>query len=380
MGELLNKIADICKNTYIFKKGINCCKMCKNWLHDNNIHWLFDLIKNLFIYKLIAHHYKIIRHWLAKHKSVPYIFAHGGLHFFVLIFLIFLASIMYIHIINSNVASFSQSVYTFYGDTLNNYKLTYLYFEKDLTRHNEFNYSTHDRILKYGFTRIVDKDKIKKINPINRNDTVGNCDLVSKLKYVTRNDIKETNNINKKTRSIFSPTTNQIRRTEIVSDHERYYYGFSLLKDSTHLFGHSFGSDILNFIESGTLNPVFNVWIGIVTKGPTDLDDKSVIKIKMNNIDTENATDGIMKPLLIEKVIPQPTYLLVNEIIYKGEELKNVIRQKGIYISGVDSIKKDEIEQRNIKYTVFLGTIIAFMLDIFIQLILKWRKLKEPNK
>ena len=48
-----------------------------------------------------------------------------------------------------------------------------------------------------------------------------------------------------------------------------------------------------------------------------------------------------------------------------------------VYISGVDPEKKEIVEKQNLRSTVLLGTIIAFMLDIIVRLIIKWRKLKE---
>ena len=50
-----------------------------------------------------------------------------------------------------------------------------------------------------------------------------------------------------------------------------------------------------------------------------------------------------------------------------------------VFADRLESLKKKlaEVEKENLFHTVLLGTIIAFILDIFVQLIIKWRKLNE---
>ena len=111
-----------------------------------------------------------------------------------------------------------------------------------------------------------------------------------------------------------------------------------------------------------------------------DLIAGSKIKIKFNDYVNDPTSDGFVKPLIVEKVVPQPTINGINEIIYEGKELDKVIKQGGIYVSGVDPEKKEIVEKENFRSSVLLGTIIAFMLDIIVRLLIKWRKLKEYKR
>ena len=62
---------------------------------------------------------------------------------------------------------------------------------------------------------------------------------------------------------------------------------------------------------------------------------------------------------------------------YKGKELEEVLNQGGIYITGVDPVRKDVVDRLDIIYSVLIGTIAAFILDIIVSLIVKWKKLKK---
>lgn len=81
-------------------------------------------------------------------------------------------------------------------------------------------------------------------------------------------------------------------------------------------------------------------------------------------------------PTVIEKVIPEPTELTIENIIYRGKDIERVFEQGGVYMTAVDNIKKVHADRMEFLWTVLIGTIIAFALDIIIQLILKWRKLQ----
>ena len=317
-------------------------------------------------------------HFLLKSKWMAKFLAHGGIHMILLIVLGIIAYFMGSYLAKSNVASFNQLVYTFYGDTLNNYRLNYISFEKDMSRRPDNTYNMNDIRLSYGYIPISNSVNKKVIQPFKHSKINYCCDLVSVVKRV-KCDNKEDTLINLKYRYEYYSQTKQYRIMENVSNHEKKYYALSTFNDSTHIFSHvTHAQDKL--IEWGKLNPVFSFWIGIVTNDNTSLNDKSIIKINFNNINKSNSVGGIIQPLIVEKVIPQPSSMTINEIVYKGKELDDVLKQKGIYVSGYDPIKKDEVEQKNLKYTVYLGTIIAFMLDIIVQLVLKWRKLKEDKK
>ena len=313
-------------------------------------------------------------HMLSLHKGVPRFFAHGGLHLTVLIVLGIIAYMMIMFLRKSYVSSFNQIVYTFYGDTLHNYRINYLSFEKDITRRPDGTINTEDILWEVGYER--DSSYKSPMNlPIQGQPEDVEYDLVSKVRYQRCDNIPDTIKTSNPNRYKYIRPYHQLRKTIMLSNHNRYYYSLSTLQDTTHIVDQTTNADD-HVVEWGSLNPFFTFWIGINMDNETNLNDKSIIRIKVNDITKYNSQDGIENPLIIEKVLPAPTKMDINEIIYKGEELQAVIRQKGIYVSGTDPIKKEYVERKNLYVTVYLGTIIAFMLDIFIQLILKWRKLK----
>lgn len=339
---------------------------------------LVNYLKSSLIYKLFSFLYDKIVKLLSLHKGIPNFLAHGGLHLIILLFLSCIVIQMIIYLKRSYVASFNQIVYSFYGDTLNNYKLNYLAFDKDMTRRPDNTYNQNDIILSYGFVK--DSVETNRMIPLNfiksYKDT---ADLVSVVKYLTVNGIPDTLLNLPKNKYSFVLQTNQLISTEKVTNHERYYYSLSTLRDSMHIF-HRITNAKDHLVDWGSLNPYFSFWIGINIVNNVELNRKSFIRIRVNNTIGEDSEDGIQEPLVLDRIIPEPTTSNINEIVFKGEELKSVIKQKGIYISGIDPIKKEEQERKNLYVTVYLGTIIAFMLDIIVHLVLKWINLNKNSQ
>ena len=239
----------------------------------------------------------------------------------------------------NNVASFNQLVYTFYGDTLKNYKLNYLSLEKDMSRRPGETFNKDDIILAYGYERDTAVHNPQILRPPFKNKKIiDDYDLVSVVRYLTVNSIKDTLEENPSKKYLINKN---------------------------------------RLIDWNEMNPYFSFWIGIVMMDEVNLNDRSIIKIKYNKVEKENAQNGIERPLVLDKIMPEPTSKSMTEIVYRGKELDEVIRQRGIYISGQDPLKKASAEKMNVFYTVLVGTIIAFILDIIVNLVIKWRKLEE---
>ena len=329
------------------------------------------------LYKRVSELYRKGVSMLSNHKGIPKFFAHGLLHLIVLSILATMAIFMGLYLSESNIASFNQIIYTFEGDTLQNYRLNYLHFEKDMSRRPDNTYNENDIQLTYGYEKDSSIDVTKKIYPY-RKSGGDSIDLVSKVRYFLRNDVEDTIKTSPKGKYIYVKKSKQYYKINMRSNHERYYYYLSTTNDSIHEF-RQITNAMDHTIDWGKLNPFFSFWIGVVTDDSCKLNKESKIVIKFNDFRKVNASDGISQPLIVEKIIPEPTSMNLKEVVYEGKELENVLKQKGIYVSGVDPVKRDEVEQKNLKITVYLGTIIAFMLDIIVQLFLKWRRLKKTN-
>lgn len=337
----------------------------------------WDSFKNTKLFKLCEGLYGLFINLLFKGKWMSKVLAFGGLHIAVLFVLGFKACSMWDEININNVTSFNQIIYRFYGDTLHNYRMNYLNFEKDMRRRPENTYNENDIVFDYGFVKKEDSDRVPNAIDINYSNLKSKGDLVAKVRYLTCNEIPDT--VRKKVSGpYYLKAQKQMQKTKYLSNHDRYYYDISTIDDSVHVFKHvTHANDHL--IEWDTNKPCFSFWMGFVLDDETELISESAIKIKFNDFEKDVSKEGYRRPLIVDKVSPQPTSISLNEIVYRGEELNAVIKQRGIYISGTDPEKKEIIEKKNMRTTVLLGTIIAFMLDIIVQLIIKWRRLRKYN-
>ena len=113
-----------------------------------------EWIKTTYLFKKVAKFYGWIIHVLFLTKWVSAILAYGGIHIMVLIILFCYARHMWIELEENNITSFNQIIYKFHGDTLNNYRLNYLNFEKDMRRRPKDIFNTNDINFSYGFEKI----------------------------------------------------------------------------------------------------------------------------------------------------------------------------------------------------------------------------------
>lgn len=336
-----------------------------------------SLIINCFFIKELIMVYKKIIHFLFKSKWMARFLAHGGIHFILLISLGIGAYFMWDRLNKNNVTSYNQIEYTFYGDTLGNYKINYLCLKKDMRRRPDKVYNDQDIRLDVGYEKINGSGPNVK-NTYKRGKKYLECDLVSKVRYVVRNNEPDTIAEPAKDEYKYLTFVDQLCRTEKKSNHDRYYYNISTLKDKKHIFYRQTNA-IDHLIEWGNTNPNFSFRIGIIMDDDVKLNKQSKIVIKYNDFKKDDSLESNDQPLVFDQILPEPTIKTLTEIVYEGEQLKSVVKGKGIFISGTDLEKKEKIEKENLFHTVLLGTIIAFILDIFVQLIIKWRKLNDEN-
>ena len=329
----------------------------------------------LVIPSLVRRAYQKIAHFLTNHKRLAIFLSHGGVHITLLSLFSIIALWMVADVAKNNIATFNQVIYTFYGDTLKNYKLSTIKLRSDLRRRPGNVYYPNDMRIEYSFTRDLKVDSPRIVNLFNNPKIRGYYDLISKIHVIVNNEspIINYNPLN----TVYHPTTNkQVCNSIKYTSHNKYYYGRSSIEDSTHNYIYSFyGKDVLK--EWSKLNPYFKFWIGINMECNYEVDDKSEIAILLNDARTG---DFINEPINIEEIIPNPSERTVSQIMYKGKDkINEVIKNGGIYVSAFDPEKKAETDKRQLLYSVFAGTLIAFCIDIFVQLILKWRKINDTN-
>lgn len=319
---------------------------------------------------------------MSKHKAIAFFFSHGGLHLVVLLILIVLAVCLYIKVENSNTIVFRQMNVSI-SDTLKNHKISSLYLYKAMTpRANSLDTKNFaDFFVSVEFQMMEQKIRNGNVNKQQLlYDSVHNKSTNIVAKIAIRTDQYGKEFLTDSTETVY---THDIRNGEIKdirhfvfkSNKEVELYFSSLKKENiSHIVDlHSYNlQNVLKYWDDD--NPFYCFWIGITTDIPLDLEHSSKIEIQFNHIHSFLE----QQPAIPDKVIPSPSEITPSSVIYKGKEkVESVLSNGGIFISGVDPVKKSKADKTELLYTVLIGTIITFSLDIFVQLIIKWRKLSK---
>ena len=320
--------------------------------------------------------YKSFLHILFKGRIVALLLSHGGLHFLLFVGFFSLGCALIGIVKNESVASFHQVIYTFYGDTLHNYKLSSLKLTKDMSRRPGDFLNDNDINIEYSYTRDSSKLIPTIIKKFNNTDSV---DLVSKVRMFNVNERPLEIESNPRKPIHFYKDYHQMHRRVKYSNKDRFIYYFTTTKSVNHSYDHSFaGKDLEKNYEK--MNPYYSFWLGLKFECIPDFNDSTSICLLFSKTIDAMSSDGITEPINVEKVIPEPSERSVSKLIYKGKEkIDEVINNGGIYITAVDPVLKAKADEKQIIYTVLAGTIFAFCLDLLIQLILKWKRIKEKK-
>lgn len=108
-----------------------------------------------------------------------------------------------------------------------------------------------------------------------------------------------------------------------------------------------------------------------------DCGDCMKIKFIFANDDT---LKKIEVPINIINIYPQPTKVTPGSIEYSGKtKFMEIGKNGGIYFLIEDLNKKATSDRKVYLYTILLGGALAFLLDIIVNLIIKWRNLSEKE-
>ena len=332
--------------------------------------------------------YKKIVEYLYSHKFIALFLSHGGLHILVLIIIFIVSILLYSKIINVNTHQL-RSLEIEICDTLHNYDVSQMTFNFDISTDNENN-PLHC-FLGFGYIK-REKNIINKICLSYDSVKGKTVDLVSRLS-ITSDEWESqlfSNPIIEKEVYLHNYKTDKIIGVDQqIFPSKKKAQLFSIRLDGHYDF-------IPNIKQKGLLknhgneNPYYNIWLGInildrkdphfisyINRDSIKLDSTSVISVKINSY--ERIRKG-KNPVIINKIIPEPTNSSLFVINYQGEQLKDVIENGGIYIDAEDKYLAEKANKLNIFFTVIIGTLIAFALDIIVNLILKWRKLKKQEE
>ena len=93
-----------------------------------------------------------------------------------------------------------------------------------------------------------------------------------------------------------------------------------------------------------------------------------------------DSTGLILNPIAVEKIIPEPSILKPDQLVYLGnKKVREVPDNHGIYFMGVNLVEKNKAEKKIFLYTILIGTVLAFILDILVELVIKWKRLSQKR-
>ncbi|MBP3253181.1 MAG: hypothetical protein J6M30_01565 [Bacteroidales bacterium] len=330
-----------------------------------------------------------IRNYLADHKKIALFFAHGGLHVVVLLILIVVGIGLYCKVQNINKYEYTPLVIEV-GDTLRNYTVSQIYLELFLYDNEQQNTN-----IKISYEPI-NKNKSDLTTVIDSNHAIS---LVSKISCYSKNLMKsmklsDTNFYYSKDIGAWNDTIHKITHitkssvsglqtllTEIdgaTITHPMQITSDNLLKRTNNPY-YCFE---LRFKDADGYYTKDSMGMRSRLKERFCIDSySSQIVIFYNAKRDAEMIDDVLDtpPLVFNKIIPTPSKITGDMIAFDGKEKVEEILNGGLYLEGVDLNLQQRAEKIQLLFTVLIGVIITFALDVFVNLILKWRKLNKKD-
>lgn len=298
--------------------------------------------------------YNTTRKFLANHKKTSLFLSHGALHIIVLFILLISTIWMGWNIYKSSIpnAVVIDTSFKFLDDEN-------LAAKSPITE-LKLNIRPGDQ------TDIVEID----INISHSNDSIDELPTVDISRVIwTWDNYYPMNDFNYRLNDIQG---NYQDYHESVKVKERKT-GFSIEWNKYWMFGLSNCSTNGNLLGGGDYKPYYSTFFKIDC-GVFNLRESSEI-----NVDLSNPRDPY-EIITFDKIIPTPSQIGINKFSYKGKSaVESVLSNGGFYFDAKNTKKAYSAERRNLICNILLGTLIAFMLDIIIKLIYKWRRL-DPHK
>lgn len=346
-----------------------------------------------YIIHIIKINYRKTIEYLRKHKLLALFLSHGGLHLIVLLLCIVGAFIMYNEVQSYNSKTLRQFSFKIEGDSLNNYDLSHLTFFISRGASNSDSIKTNSELL-WSFL-IYNKKKEKKDTSLvaiaeyeGHPNEQYNLDAITKVSFTAEKNIWNNETLidqkNVHSEGNYEFCSFLHRHIDTVSENSVLYtshFEIGRPKQDMYVFA------IPNMSKDwDSKNAYLHCFYGIhAPKGTYNLDESSKISIQYNKYPydenshnhSHKGTNGIFPypPIVIDNILPKPTEINLEEITYIGKDIEKVFKQGGIYFTATDQLKKAKANKMEFLWTVLIGTIVAFSLDIIIQLVIKWRKL-----
>lgn len=144
--------------------------------------------------------------------------------------------------------------------------------------------------------------------------------------------------------------------------------------DESHSLTEAISGD--NIFSNNGENPYYRFFLEL-DMIPGDISEDSDITI---NLSDKDSIGNYQTPINFISIYPEPNIIRPNKIQYTGSDnVKNVIKNGGVYIFMEDINRKNESDKHIFLCTVLLGAFLAFLFDIVVNLIIKWKNLADRN-
>lgn len=308
------------------------------------------------LYCVLQEWYNRLRENLAKNKKLPFFLSHGFMHLIVLVVLVAITACIGVYVFRSSIPNevIMDSSFQFLDKNNKPIKSPVTYLNVSIRPETDSNI--------FDIT----------IKPLHGTDTTGRSKFP--------NDVFDSKVI---------WTWNNYYPNRIVFYNSKFNFP-SAYEDSMNVSYHDKGFTFewknyplyrsSNFDTKGNLlgeddkNPYYSVYFKIDC-GNYDLRESSEINVDLSDPENRNTV------ITFDNIVPVPTEIGINRITYKGKEaVESVLRNGGFYFNAKNTAKAHAADRLNLIFNVLIGTLIAFILDIVINLIYKWRRLKSSKE
>lgn len=352
-----------------------------------------------YIRKYFKKRYLIIHDYLADHKALAKFLSHGGLHLATLVLLL---ALMFVMLWQLNKLSESQTNTFVFHIGCNNSKLKLQDFQADFDFYD--NKAEVNLLTSYRPSRQYTQEQLDFFYA--EGDRRGVFSPFISFQHRPKANIKKW--IFSDSVFVFDEGSYAACSNPYSYSNYPYHYDKSYRVDSVGLsrlhylkkennllqvFGNRRQTTNTDYIKLSLIfdkykyreNPYHNINIRFRTGCNLKLSPdtsytsfgSNYLKINFRSVVAPWVDENMNHVYAFKTIQPTPSKIGLESIEYNDIETINEILKSGIYIAAEDVEKARNANKLSFLYSVLLGTIIAFMLDILIQLILKWRKLSK---
>lgn len=327
--------------------------------------------------KSIRKIYQYSINYLSKHSGLATFLSHGGVHLIALVLLSILAIILYNKTDDNEKTNLTHVCIDAYekSDSINFMlyfpQIIYGFINLDNKETNTFSFDIY-------FLRedlIVDDDLLIPDSALIKTKCSVFYDIVTNVGKIKPLSIKKNENDDYIKTNKYSPDGKSLiyKATSTQSMLDLKYleipFKFIINKESSNA-----PTSIL-YLELNVESPVSEIPNSMLL-------DKYLHLGSSLRIDYGHTADGTndYKPFDIKYVFPEPDVVTPFYLEYSNSKsVQRILDNKGVYLIYEDVMARNKANRMSLQYSILIGAIIAFMLDIIVNLILKWRRLAKKT-